>query len=859
MEASAMNKAALAPQTQNASLTPASLIPPRQGILQRKCACGNHTSMGGQCDKCAAKKGVLQRKLMIGASNDPLELEADRVADQVMSTPLTSAIDRTPPKIQRLTGQTSDGLNTAPPSVERVLASPGRPLEPALRQDMEQRFGHDFSQVRVHTGSAAELSAREVNANAYTVGQDIVFGAGQDNPESSTGMRLLAHELTHVVQQSRGGAVVATGRSQCVWEQEANHISSSIIYGNSSVQVSGASAPILARQSLTDLIQEFGPEVTQELITFWQGKIVQENDPSRRARYQRYVANLQNGAPLSSAEAGLKSEEEMRYFYRKIGPANEAAYKYGSSRPRGGLASKGATKPDIALTVGDIEVKARDVTDPQNARVVIREIRRQVAERQSGGRAHARRQGVILDLRGQNVTEAQIESVVSRLTTPAQVSIPGESSPVTVSVARQNIQIVINRGQLPTYGPGAVSYPLTAPAKSTAPTPLPSTGTPGSQAGGVQPPPNSDIGNTQLPSTTNEVLPNVNPAPNANAPANAKSAAVKPMNTVPEVVLEDALSTKTKLASRSSVQHTGRAFRFGMSAAKILGPMILDMANRYFMAKKEFARASAAIESTIDSNGVTSEIETLIERNRLDIARRQHRGSTVYATVAVTVTFTNDVMDRLTLRSVNLSHADESNFTSSVMSHDGLGIAEGKVWWIETSLPLDKVEVSKSEVTQFDLDELDDTTSKSSMDPVALGRVNQQRNALLERKQRELAEETAEKKRQIESPAVLPDMKKRTQQQQAIVDELQKMKSAVVPAPASKNQGSSLPASGSFFPPVQQQQPAGPSLFGSNEGSIEIAVKKVKEAKSWALRLEKKGSDLRSRLFGSNPPSLAER
>lgn len=197
VEALAMNKATLAFQIQNASLTL-----PRQGILQRKCACGSHTSMGGECKECAAKKEMVQRKLTIGASNDPLEQEADRVADQVMSTPLNSTINRTPPKIQRFTGQASDGLNTALPSVERVLASSGRPLEPALRQDMETRFGHDFSHVRVHTGSAAEQSAREVSASAYTVGQNVVFGTDQFAPGTRGGRRLLAHELTHVIQQS---------------------------------------------------------------------------------------------------------------------------------------------------------------------------------------------------------------------------------------------------------------------------------------------------------------------------------------------------------------------------------------------------------------------------------------------------------------------------------------------------------------------------------------------------------------------------------------------------------------------------------------------------------------------------------
>lgn len=83
-----------------------------------------------------------------------------------------------------------------------MLAGSGRPLEPALRQDMEQRFGYDFSRVRVHSGRVAEQSAQEVNAHAYTVGHNIVFGAGRFVPASHDGRRLMAHELTHVLQQS---------------------------------------------------------------------------------------------------------------------------------------------------------------------------------------------------------------------------------------------------------------------------------------------------------------------------------------------------------------------------------------------------------------------------------------------------------------------------------------------------------------------------------------------------------------------------------------------------------------------------------------------------------------------------------
>ncbi|NHN79642.1 DUF4157 domain-containing protein [Azotobacter chroococcum] len=105
---------------------------------------------------------------MIGASNDPLELEADLVADQVIAAPAHAPVSGALPRIQRYTVQPSAAVASF--SVERVLASPGSPLEPALRQDMEQRFGHDFSRVRVHTDNAAEESARDVSANAYTVG-----------------------------------------------------------------------------------------------------------------------------------------------------------------------------------------------------------------------------------------------------------------------------------------------------------------------------------------------------------------------------------------------------------------------------------------------------------------------------------------------------------------------------------------------------------------------------------------------------------------------------------------------------------------------------------------------------------------
>jgi hypothetical protein len=96
---------------------------------------------------------------------------------------------------------TASGPNVAPPIVHEVLQTPGQPLDAEIRSFMEPRFGHDFSQVRVHTNGRAADSAQAMNALAYTTGQHIAFDHGQYTPSTTAGRQLLAHELTHVVQQ----------------------------------------------------------------------------------------------------------------------------------------------------------------------------------------------------------------------------------------------------------------------------------------------------------------------------------------------------------------------------------------------------------------------------------------------------------------------------------------------------------------------------------------------------------------------------------------------------------------------------------------------------------------------------------
>jgi outer membrane protein OmpA-like peptidoglycan-associated protein len=139
--------------------------------------------------------------------------------------------------------------DTAPPIVHDVLRSPGQPLDDRTRAFMEPRFGHDFSGVRVHTDADAADSARAVRALAYTVGQNVVFGAGQYAPATPAGRNLMAHELTHVVQQ-RGASVgpLAIGPANSPAEHEAAHAASTA----GEVRVGEATRAALQRQPQLD-------------------------------------------------------------------------------------------------------------------------------------------------------------------------------------------------------------------------------------------------------------------------------------------------------------------------------------------------------------------------------------------------------------------------------------------------------------------------------------------------------------------------------------------------------------------------------------------------------------------------------
>ena len=179
----------------------------------------------------ATRPFALQAKLRIGAPGDRYEQEADRVAGEVMRMPQSrTATLSGPPSIQRLCSRCEEELqrqaeneeeeeeeemlHAKPGSSETLSAMPqtaaqvrslrggGVPLSTATRAFFEPRFDHDFSQVRIHADQRGAESAKALNARAFTYGSDIAFATGEYAPESHSGRLLLAHELTHVVQQA---------------------------------------------------------------------------------------------------------------------------------------------------------------------------------------------------------------------------------------------------------------------------------------------------------------------------------------------------------------------------------------------------------------------------------------------------------------------------------------------------------------------------------------------------------------------------------------------------------------------------------------------------------------------------------
>lgn len=195
-------------------------------------------SIGNQGVVSLLHAGAIQAKLRVSQPGDADEREADRVAQEIVSSPNTKSTvaSATSPTLHRKCNCPGGGATCPDCEAEEVEEAkgihrksasnspddahapdnllqnlgPGSPLEPAVRENMESSFGRDFGDVRIHSDTRAAQSARAVNARAFTLGRDIVFDSSEYAPQTPSGKKLLAHELTHVVQQRNASQGTAT-------------------------------------------------------------------------------------------------------------------------------------------------------------------------------------------------------------------------------------------------------------------------------------------------------------------------------------------------------------------------------------------------------------------------------------------------------------------------------------------------------------------------------------------------------------------------------------------------------------------------------------------------------------------------
>ena len=345
-----------------------SVTPISRAVLQRKCACGTHTMGGEQCAECQKKNMAvdgrpLQTKLRISEPGEVHEQEADRVAEQVMrisQADVSARLGESPdqPMVQRLASSGGMGLAEAPAIVNDVLNSSGQPLDSSARAFFEPRFGHDFSQVRIHTGAKAAESARAVDALAYTVEQDVVFGAERYLPMTTQGRKLLAHELTHVFQQSNPTGIPqpksSITASDGISQRQAT-VFTERIAGQST------SPPILRELKASDHHRAMAPSIQRTIASTSTTPTV---DPQRvaelRSLIAQYQALLRSGA--LSVEEVVEVDEAIARAETALQEAARVSGAGSSLRSAAGVAL-GATAVLAADDVTGVGV-ADDVAIP---------------------------------------------------------------------------------------------------------------------------------------------------------------------------------------------------------------------------------------------------------------------------------------------------------------------------------------------------------------------------------------------------------------------------------------------------------------------------------------------------------------
>jgi len=251
---------------------------------------GNQTARLPESPQAAL---ILQSKLHVGVANDEYEREADHIADDVAHMPEPpvrhpcpcgggcprcqseqSGLIRKRPRTRRHEVGAGHEISV-PRIVHDVLRASGHPLDPATLAFMGPRIGHDFSGVRVHLGSTAAQSAQAVGARAFTLGNHIVFGSGQYAPGTTAGRLLLAHELTHVVQQGFSPHSASTGEVPLIQRASAVGGDAALCEGTTHPPaIPWFSDPMLVRVRIDEALLAFGAmgepvSLVQEALVAW--------------------------------------------------------------------------------------------------------------------------------------------------------------------------------------------------------------------------------------------------------------------------------------------------------------------------------------------------------------------------------------------------------------------------------------------------------------------------------------------------------------------------------------------------------------------------------------------------------------
>jgi hypothetical protein len=297
---------------------------------------------------------AIDKKTTIGQPGDQYEQKADRISQQVI---------RNQPPQGILQSARSDHLKqSAMPSVVReAVSSPGQPLGSLARGFMEARFRHDFSKVRIHTGPKAADSAQAIGAAAYTVGNDIVFGPGGFAPETHDGRQLIAHELTHVLQQSGTDSNLGIQRQPQGAEARGGPGPVTRETGDVSVYVGKT---VTAEAALREIYRQGARQISEEALRMV-AKGTSVEDAARWASQARNELKVLIRAEGSPIIRGFAEARNVRKYGNKVGPSYEELIREGKTPEdiigSAGRASTKLNRVATTLKVGGYFLIAVDI------------------------------------------------------------------------------------------------------------------------------------------------------------------------------------------------------------------------------------------------------------------------------------------------------------------------------------------------------------------------------------------------------------------------------------------------------------------------------------------------------------------